>query len=106
MEGRMSVSNMAIEAGARAGLIAPDETTFEYLKGRPMLPGADSAEWKAAVDHWKSLFTDEGAVFDKEVHIDAADIAPTAWGRRRRTRRHRRRAQPGGYGRSGAPCGD
>ena len=81
MEGRMSVSNMAIEAGARAGLIAPDETTFEYLKGRPMLPGADSAEWKAAVDHWKSLFTDEGAVFDKEVHIDAADIAPTVtWG--------------------------
>eukprot|EP00325_Prymnesiales_sp_UTEX-LB-985_P003790 CAMPEP_0174697238 /NCGR_PEP_ID=MMETSP1094-20130205/3152_1 /TAXON_ID=156173 /ORGANISM="Chrysochromulina brevifilum, Strain UTEX LB 985" /LENGTH=798 /DNA_ID=CAMNT_0015894177 /DNA_START=13 /DNA_END=2409 /DNA_ORIENTATION=+ len=81
MEGRMSVCNMAIEAGARAGLIAPDDKTIEYLRGRPMLPSEDSADWAAAVAHWKTLTSDEGAVYDKEVHIDAADIAPTVtWG--------------------------
>ncbi|KAL1523292.1 hypothetical protein AB1Y20_018241 [Prymnesium parvum] len=81
MEARMSISNMAIEAGARAGLIAPDEVTFAYLKGRPMVPKPDSVEWAAALSYWRSLRTDEGAHFDKEVHIDAADIAPTVtWG--------------------------
>ena len=81
MEGRMSVCNMAIEAGARAGIIAPDETTFSYLRGRPMLPAEDSVEWKAAVAYWRTLSTDPGAAYDREVHIAAADIAPTVtWG--------------------------
>lgn len=79
MEARMSISNMAIEAGARAGLIAPDEITFEYLKGRPMCPTGD--EWDKAVEYWKSLVSDEGAEFDKTIEIDAQDIAPTVtWG--------------------------
>ena len=79
MEARMSISNMAIEAGARAGLIAPDEVTFEYLKGRPMCPTGD--EWDKAVEYWKSLVSDEGADFDKTIEIDAKDIAPTVtWG--------------------------
>jgi 3-isopropylmalate dehydratase len=79
MEARMSISNMAIEAGARAGIIAPDQNTFEYLKGRPMCPSGD--EWKQAVEYWESLRTDEGAVFDKTILINAADIAPTVtWG--------------------------
>ena len=79
MEARMSISNMAIEAGARAGIIAPDEVTFEYLKGRPMCPSGE--EWDRAVEYWKTLRTDEGAVFDKTVIIDAKDIAPTVtWG--------------------------
>ena len=77
----MSICNMAIEAGARAGLIQPDEVTFEYLKGRPMVPGADDPDWDAACEYWTSLQTDEGAHYDIEVHIDAADIAPTVtWG--------------------------
>ena len=77
----MSICNMAIEAGARAGLIAPDETTFAYLRGRPMLPAEGSPEWQAALAHWKTLNSDAGAVYDREVHIDAADIAPTVtWG--------------------------
>jgi len=81
MEARMSISNMAIEAGARAGLIAPDETTFEYLKGRPMVPRPDTDGWKRACEYWHALQTDVGAHFDKEVYIDAADIAPTlTWG--------------------------
>ena len=81
MEARMSICNMAIEAGARAGLIQPDEITFEYLKGRPMVPGADDPEWEAACSYWRSLASDEGAHYDVEVHIDAADIAPTVtWG--------------------------
>jgi 3-isopropylmalate dehydratase len=81
MEGRMSVCNMAIEAGARAGLVAPDQTTIDYLRGRPMLPREDSADWAAAVAQWQTLSSDPGAVYDKEVHIDAADIAPTVtWG--------------------------
>ena len=79
MEARMSISNMAIEAGARAGLIAPDETTFEYLKGRPMSPSDE--DWDKAVEYWKSLCSDEDAVYDKVVNIKAEDIAPTVtWG--------------------------
>jgi 3-isopropylmalate dehydratase len=79
MEARMSISNMAIEAGARAGVIAPDEITFEYLKGRPMCPSGE--EWDNAVKYWKSLVSDEGAIFDKTIEIDAKDIPPTiTWG--------------------------
>lgn len=75
----MSISNMAIEAGARAGIIAPDDVTFEYLKGRPMCPSGE--DWDRAVEYWRSLKTDEGAVFDKTVVIEAKDIAPTVtWG--------------------------
>ena len=79
MEGRMTVCNMSIEAGAKAGLIAPDDTTFAYLKGRPHAPAGDL--WEAAVADWRTLVTDEGAVWDREVTIDAADIAPqVTWG--------------------------
>ena len=79
MEGRMTVCNMSIEGGAKAGLVAPDETTFEYMKGRPNAP--TGADWDAAVADWKTLVTDEGAVFDEEVVIDAAAIAPqVSWG--------------------------
>ena len=79
VEGRLTVSNMAIEGGARAGLIAPDETTFAYLKGRPYAP--KGADWDAAVAYWTSLATDPGATYDKTVVIDAADIAPSVtWG--------------------------
>ena len=79
MEGRMTVSNMTIEAGARAGLIAPDDKTFDYLKGRPMAP--QGAQWDAAVAYWRTLKSDDGAVYDREVRIDAADIAPqVTWG--------------------------
>src|SRR5215218_6252653 len=79
MEGRMTVCNMSIEAGARAGMIAPDETTFAYLKGRPHAP--QGADWDAAVENWRSLRTDDDAVFDREVHIDAAALTPyVTWG--------------------------
>ncbi|OFW87141.1 MAG: 3-isopropylmalate dehydratase large subunit [Alphaproteobacteria bacterium RIFCSPHIGHO2_02_FULL_46_13] len=79
MEGRMTVCNMTIEGGARAGLIAPDDKTFAYIKGRPMAPSGEN--WDKAVAWWKTLPTDEGAVFDKEIHINAADIAPSVtWG--------------------------
>ncbi|WP_118133097.1 3-isopropylmalate dehydratase large subunit [Oceanicella sp. SM1341] len=79
MEGRMTVCNMAIEGGARAGLIAPDEKTFDYVMGRPKAP--KGAAWEAAVAYWKTLFTDEGAHFDKVVTLDAAKIAPVVtWG--------------------------
>ena len=79
MEERMTVCNMSIEAGARAGLIAPDETTFAYLKGRPHAPQGD--DWDAAIESWRELVTDEDAVFDAVVEIDAADIIPTVtWG--------------------------
>ena len=79
VEERLTVCNMSIEGGARAGLIAPDETTFRYLKGRPMAPKGDA--WDAALAYWRTLHTDEGAVFDKSVVIDAADIAPSVtWG--------------------------
>lgn len=79
MEGRMTVCNMAIELGAKAGLIAPDETTFEYLKGRPYAP--KGKDWDDAVAYWKTLKTDEGAEFDTVVVLDAKDIAPqVTWG--------------------------
>ena len=79
MEGRMTLCNMSIEAGGRAGLIAPDETTFAYLEGRPRAPKA--AQWEAAVSYWRTLKSDPDAVFDKEVHIAAGDIAPlVTWG--------------------------
>ena len=79
MEGRLTVCNMSIEAGARAGLIAPDEVTFEYLKGRPHAPSGK--DWDAAVEYWKSLPTDEGAVFDKTVTVDATELTPyVTWG--------------------------
>ena len=77
MEARMSICNMSIEAGARAGMIAPDSTTFEYLKGKPLAPPTDSADWQRAVKYWSTLNTDPGAKFDTEVYIDAADIPPT-----------------------------
>src|SRR5690242_18251612 len=79
MEGRMTVCNMTIEAGARAGLIAPDETTFEYLKGRPYAP--KGATWEHAVRFWRTLPSDPGARYDREVVLDAADIVPqVTWG--------------------------
>ncbi|HEX7105151.1 MAG TPA: 3-isopropylmalate dehydratase large subunit [Acidothermaceae bacterium] len=79
MEARMTICNMSIEAGARAGMIAPDETTFAYLKGRPHAPSG--ADWDAAVEHWRTLVTDEDAVFDAEVVIDAAELTPfVTWG--------------------------
>ena len=79
MEGRMTVCNMAIEAGARAGMIAPDEKTFSYIKDRPMAPTA--AAWDKAVAWWRSLPSDEGANYDTEVVLKAEDIAPTVtWG--------------------------
>jgi 3-isopropylmalate/(R)-2-methylmalate dehydratase large subunit len=74
MEARMTICNMSIEMGARGGLIAPDETTFEYLKGKQYSPKGE--DWDKAVAHWKTLRTDEGAVFDKEYTFDAADIEP------------------------------
>ncbi|KIR67274.1 3-isopropylmalate dehydratase, large subunit [Cryptococcus bacillisporus CA1873] len=80
MEARMSICNMAIEGGARAGMIAPDEITFEYLKGRPLSP-RDGEEWDKAVEYWKTLKTDPGAKYDIEVEIKAEDIVPTlTWG--------------------------
>ncbi len=79
MAGRMTVCNMAIEAGARAGLIAPDETTFDWIKGRPYAP--EGADFAAAVSYWRSLASDRGAAYDKTVRLDAAAIAPmVTWG--------------------------
>ena len=79
MEARMTICNMSIEAGARAGMVAPDETTFEYLKGRPHAP--QGADWDAAVEYWKTLPTDDGAVFDAEVFLDANTLDPfVTWG--------------------------
>ena len=79
IEGRMTVCNMAIEAGARAGLVAPDEATFAYLKGRPRAP--QGADWDAAVAYWRTLPTDPGAAYDRVVEIDGAAIAPlVTWG--------------------------
>jgi 3-isopropylmalate/(R)-2-methylmalate dehydratase large subunit len=79
MEGRLTVCNMSIEAGARAGLVAPDEVTFEYLKGRPHAPAG--AEWDAAVAAWRELRTDDDATFDTEVVLDAAELTPfVTWG--------------------------
>lgn len=79
MEGRMTMCNMSIEAGARAGMVAPDEATFEYIKGRPHAPKGE--EWDKAVEYWKTLPTDEGAVFDKEIFINADELEPfVTWG--------------------------
>jgi 3-isopropylmalate/(R)-2-methylmalate dehydratase large subunit len=79
MEGRMTICNMAIEAGARAGMVAPDQTTFDYLEGRPHAP--EGADWDAAVEYWKTLPTDEGATFDAEVNLDANELEPfVTWG--------------------------
>jgi len=79
MEGRMTICNMSIEWGARAGMVAPDETTFAYLKGRPNAPAG--ADWDAAVEYWRSLVTDDDATFDTEVTIDASAVEPfVTWG--------------------------
>ena len=79
MEGRMTVCNMSIEWGAKAGMIAPDEVTFDYLKDKPESPKGEA--WDAAVAHWRTLVTDDDAVFDKEIVIDAADVTPwVTWG--------------------------
>jgi 3-isopropylmalate/(R)-2-methylmalate dehydratase large subunit len=79
MEGRMTVCNMSIEWGARAGMIAPDETTFDYLRGRPHAPSGE--DWDAAVAYWRTLRTDDDAEFDAEVALDAAQISPfVTWG--------------------------
>lgn len=81
MEARMSMCNMAIEGGARAGLIAPDETTFEYIRNRPLAPKYGSSTWDRAIKYWSTLKSDEGAHWDSEIYIDARDIAPTiTWG--------------------------
>ncbi|WP_421082943.1 3-isopropylmalate dehydratase large subunit [Rothia nasimurium] len=79
MEGRMTICNMSIEAGARAGMVAPDQTTFDYVKGRPHAPTGEN--WDAAVEYWKTLPTDEGATFDREVFINADELEPfVTWG--------------------------
>ncbi len=79
MEGRLTLCNMSIEGGARAGLVAPDETTFEYVRGRDRAPTGQA--WEDAVAFWRTLVTDEGAVFDREVVMDAAAITPhVTWG--------------------------
>lgn len=79
MEGRMTLSNMAIEVGAKVGMIAPDETTFAYLKGRPFAPKGEA--WDAAVEYWCTLRSDDDAVFDKEVHVDCSSLEPhVTWG--------------------------
>jgi 3-isopropylmalate/(R)-2-methylmalate dehydratase large subunit len=79
MEGRMTLCNLSIEGGARAGLVAPDETTFAWMKGRPSAP--KGGRWETAVAHWRTLFSDEGAQWDRVIDIEAADVAPTiTWG--------------------------
>jgi 3-isopropylmalate/(R)-2-methylmalate dehydratase large subunit len=79
MEGRLTVCNMSIEAGARAGMIAPDDTAFAYLEGRPAAP--QGADWEAALDRWRTLRSDEDAVFDREVEIDVSELEPqVTWG--------------------------
>jgi 3-isopropylmalate/(R)-2-methylmalate dehydratase large subunit len=79
MESRMTICNMSIEAGARAGMVAPDETTFAYLEGRPAAP--QGAEWEAALDRWRKLASDQHAVFDRDVEIDVRELAPqVTWG--------------------------
>ena len=79
MAGRMTICNMSIEAGARAGMIAPDQTTFDYIKGRPMAP--KGADWDRALAYWKSLPSDDGARYDTEIELDAKDIPPlVTWG--------------------------
>src|SRR5690606_15187576 len=79
MEARMTICNMSIEAGARAGMVAPDETTFAYLKGRPHAP--QGQDWDDAVAYWRTLPSDADAVFDAEVHLDANELEPfVTWG--------------------------
>jgi 3-isopropylmalate/(R)-2-methylmalate dehydratase large subunit len=79
MEGRMTLCNLSIEGGARAGLVAPDETAFAYMQGRPATP--KGGQWETAIQHWKTLFSDEGAQWDEVIDIEAADVAPTiTWG--------------------------
>jgi 3-isopropylmalate/(R)-2-methylmalate dehydratase large subunit len=79
MEGRMTICNMSIEGGARAGLVAPDDTTFAYVEGRPHAPKGDA--WDRALDHWRTLPTDDGAAFDTEVTLDASALRPyVSWG--------------------------
>ena len=79
MEGRMTICNMSIEAGARAGMVAPDDTTFAYVEGKPYAPAG--AAWEQALDHWRTLPTDDGAAFDTEVVLDAATLQPfVSWG--------------------------
>jgi 3-isopropylmalate/(R)-2-methylmalate dehydratase large subunit len=79
MEARMTICNMSIEWGAKAGMIAPDQTTFDYIQGRPEAP--KGADWDAAVEHWRTLVTDEGAEFDKEIVLDASEMTPfVTWG--------------------------
>jgi 3-isopropylmalate/(R)-2-methylmalate dehydratase large subunit len=79
MEGRMTVCNMSIEAGARAGTVAPDDTTFAYVEGRPHAP--QGADWEHALEDWRTLPTDPGATFDKEVTLDATELKPfVSWG--------------------------
>jgi 3-isopropylmalate/(R)-2-methylmalate dehydratase large subunit len=79
MEGRMTLCNLTIEAGAKAGMVAPDQKTFDYLMGRPATP--KGAAWEMALAHWKTFFTDEGAHFDREVRIDASALIPqVTWG--------------------------
>ena len=79
MEGRLTVCNMSIEGGARAGMVAPDDTTFAYVEGKPHAPAG--ADWERALDHWRTLPTDPGATFDEEVEIDASTLRPyVSWG--------------------------
>src|SRR5262249_52317960 len=79
LEGRLTVCNMSIEAGARAGMVAPDDTTFAYVEGRPAAP--TGAAWERALDDWRALRSDEDAVFDREVEIDVAELVPqVTWG--------------------------
>ena len=79
MEARMTICNMSIEAGARAGLIAPDETTFNYIKGRPNAPTGEA--WDAALQYWKTLQSDADAKFDKEITLNADELSPfVTWG--------------------------
>ncbi|TMP78640.1 3-isopropylmalate dehydratase large subunit, partial [Pseudoalteromonas ruthenica] len=79
MEARMTLCNMSIEMGAKAGLIAPDDTTYAYLKGRPFAPSED--EFEAAVSYWRTLHSDDGAKFDRVVELNAQDIQPqVTWG--------------------------
>jgi 3-isopropylmalate/(R)-2-methylmalate dehydratase large subunit len=79
MEERMTVCNMSIEAGARAGLVAPDQKTFDYIKGRPLAPKGDN--WEKALKYWSALYTDKDAKFDRELHLQGKDIEPTVtWG--------------------------
>ena len=104
MEGRMTVCNMSIEAGARAGMIAPDDTTFAYVEGRPHAP--QGADWERALDDWRSLPTDDGATFDTEVTIDAdrAAARTSRWGTNPSADRHDRRRRAGPRRRSTMPA--